>query len=672
MASNSTTLSTGGGYANGFTLSISWGENSTSVTNNTSNISATATLSKNKAIFSVTGAGILRCYWHDNHDNNDRLIAEGWVEEVGYTVNDRSVGGTFNATHNGDGTLSGYAWAQWEQRSNYGGYPPVSGSVATGWVGLTTIPRASSIDSFTGTDIEGNFKVTYTAKSSSFTNKLRISIPQVIALQTNNYTSGTNFTLSASAKQEIYNRITSGNSITLGAVIETWNGNTKIGESSELTHTCYLHEPEPTFSNFTYRDVDSTTTTITGNNQIMISGKSSLEATITTANKATAKYNATMSKYTFQIAGLTGEEPYSASSSVVEVIGAPTVAANETPSATRDLVVTAIDSRGLSTPVTKTVTIVPYSSPVISATATRANGFENTTTVKISGSFSRIEVGGTAKNTVNASTGVRYRYRQQGSSTWGSWVNKTATIDTATGKVTVADFDLNLDNQSAFEFEFQITDKLETSTASLTVSVGQPAFYIGTDGRVSVGGMPTINKTTGEAGLLDIKGRAFSNGSKLMTEAEFLDKAYPIGSIYMTTTLTTATAVHNAIGGTWVAWGQGRFPVGMGGSGETTSYSVEQTGGREKSYHAMYRPPLNSGSAQNANDAYVRYTTARVNEYLQNNGSSALSLNMYVDSKGGFVAGDKDTRNGTEIGFWQYTAENRPPFIAVYFWKRTA
>ena len=161
---------------------------------------------------------------------------------------------------------------------------------------------------------------------------------------------------------------------------------------------------------------------------------------------------------------------------------------------------------------TKSVTIVPYQAPIINATATRANGFEDTTTIKIAGTFSRIEVNGTAKNTINASTGVEYRYKPQSSTTWDpDWTAKTATVDVAAGTVTVANFAEELDNQTAYDFQFRITDKFTSSpsTASLVVSIGQPAFYIGTDGRVGVGGMPTRAKLTGDAGLIDIKGRYY-------------------------------------------------------------------------------------------------------------------------------------------------------------------
>lgn len=514
MASNSTTLSTAGGYTNGFTLSISWSENSTSVSNNTSNITATATLAKNTAIFWVTNAGVLRCYWHDNHDNTDRLIAESVIEEIGYENNNRSVGGTFNATHNDDGTLKGYAWAQWEAWSSYGGYPPVSGSVATSQENLTTIARASaptmSASSITIPASSGTITVNTNRASSSFTHTITLKVGST-TIATYTGVGASKAINIADIDDAILATIPSATSATVDVSCQTFNGSTSIGTKSTSFTANVGSGAKPTFSNFTFADTNSTTTGITGNNQVMISGKSAIRATISAANKATAKYSATMVKYTFAIAGLSAEQAYS-TSQITKDLGSPTVANTELPSGTRDLVVTAIDSRGLSTSVTKTVTIVPYQAPIINASATRANGFENTTTVKIAGTFSRIEVGGTAKNTVNASTGVAYRYKPQSSTTWNpDWTNKTATVNVANGTVSVADFTHELDNQTAYDFQFRITDKFTSSpsTASLVVSIGQPAFYIGTDGRVGVGGMPTRAKLPGDAGLIDIKGRYY-------------------------------------------------------------------------------------------------------------------------------------------------------------------
>ncbi len=102
---------------------------------------------------------------------------------------------------------------------------------------LPNIPRASVINSFTGSSITGKFKATYTSKNPSFENRLRISIPHVKALDTfRNYVSGTEVSLSQSSIDYIKN-YTSKSTVTLGGVIETWNGNSKVGESTEINIT---------------------------------------------------------------------------------------------------------------------------------------------------------------------------------------------------------------------------------------------------------------------------------------------------------------------------------------------------------------------------------------------------------------------------------------------------
>ena len=672
MASNSTTLSSGGGSPNAYTLSISWSENSTSVANNTSNITATATLSKYYNIYWVTNAGVLRCYWHDNHDNTNRLIAESVIEEVGYENNSQSVGGTFNATHNDDGTLSGYAWAQWELTNNYKGYPPASGSVATETVALTTIARASaptmSASSITVPASSGTITVNTNRASSSFTHTITLKVGNT-TIATYTGVGASKAINIADIDDAILATIPSATTATVSVDCQTFSGSTSVGTKSTSFTANVGSGAKPTFSNFTFADTNSTTTGITGNNQVMISGKSATRVTISAANKATAKYSATMVKYTFAIAGLSAEQAYS-TSQIAKDLGSPTVANTELPSGTRDLVVTAIDSRGLSTSVTKTVTIVPYQAPTINASATRANGFEDTTTVKIAGAFSRIEVNGTAKNTVNTSTGVAYRYKPQSSTSWTiDWTNKTATVNTANGTVTVADFTHELDNQTAYDFQFRITDKFTSSpsTASLVVSIGQPAFYIGTDGRAAVGGMPTVSKKTGEAGLLQVMGRIFA------------DNIYPVGSIYMSTTMTTASQVNAALGGTWVAWGKGKVPVGVDTS-DTDFSTVEQTGGsKSMQKHSHTRGTMeitgsvygDEVSRDTSVDASGAFRFPSTNDGTGGKGHFfGSSYNYYLANGFNFKASRSWTGATSEEGTGE--SGNLQPYITCYMYKRTA
>lgn len=609
MASNSTTLSTAGGYAQGFTLSISWNENSTSTSNNTSNISATATLSKNKAIFSVTGAGILRCYWHDNRTNSDDLVAESWVEEIGYTVNSRSVSGTFNRTHKDDGTLSGYAWAQWEARSSYGGYPPVSGSVGTGWVNLTTIPRASAPSLSASTfNIGDTITINTNRASSSFTHTIKLTFGSYT------YTVATGVGAStalntANIASNLYAQIPNASSGTGTISCQTFNGSTSIGtKTCSFTAKAVEADVKPTFSNFAYQDTNSTITAITGNNQYLVEGKSSLRVTISSANKATANQSATMSTYNASISGLSASANYTISNLDIDF------SENTFTAGTQVLAVRASDSRGFSTTVSKNVDVLAYADPVINASATRLNNFENQTTLEVKGTYSPLTINNTAKNTVLS---VQYRYKKQSTSTWGSWTSMTGLTPTAAGAYTTTNKVLDLDNNSAYDFEVKTTDRIGSTTVSLTVSVGIPILRIGTDGYV------------------------YNQEQPLMRSH--------VGQVIMSTTLDTAAKVQAIYGGTWERWGAGKVPVGVdpndsdfnapnkSGGSKTVTLTLEQI----PNHHHTIVPKANYNGSLSA-----RHTT-------------------------GWEKCDVTSQETSSVGGGK-SHNNLQPYITLYMWQRTA
>lgn len=494
----------------GWNLFVAFEETGTSVQNNTSTINCSARLAPASSayMFDYYGAGTLEVYWHDNKTNTDTLVASTGVQTA-TSSNNPTVSGNITATHKDDGTLAGYARAYWRKSYN-SGYIPASGGVNTANTNLTTIARKSvptlSTSSLSLPASSGTLTVNTNRASSSFTHKITLKVGSTTIATTSNVGASTTYQLT-SIQNAILATIPNATSATLVVSCETYSGSTSIGTNSVNCAVSVNSNAAPTFSNFTYADTNSTTTAITGNNQILISGKSTLTATISAANKATANYSATMSSYSFTINAQTATQAYS-TSDIVKNLGAVNLG-NATSNQAKDLVIAAIDSRGLNKKVTKTITVLAYNNPVINATATRANGFENNTTISVSGSVSPLLVNGTGKNSVNTTSGLQYRYKSQNTTTWGAWTNITCTYNSTTGAVSSSNFVLNLDNQTAYDFEFRLTDSLATTTASLAVSQGQPAFFIGDDRRVSVGGMPTQAKTSGMQGQLEVRGTSF-------------------------------------------------------------------------------------------------------------------------------------------------------------------
>lgn len=483
-----------------------WWQTGQSTANNTTSIDWTfsgRTASSRQYIYvygaSVTVDGSTKSGWSGNMYNGTQMLS-----------------GSKTIWHNSDGTksfgASGYI-TQYSSSANYSG----SGS----WT-LNTIPRKATLKTYPDFNDEDNPTITYENKAGTSVSTLQACISLTGSADDIAYRdiskTGTSYTfnLTQAERNVLLNATTTSNTRKVIFYIKTVIGSNTFYDTKEVTFS--VVNANPTFSNFTYSDTNSTTTAITGNNQYIIQGKSTLRATIASANKATANKNATMVQYDFAIAGYAGTEAYT-TSDINKDIGVINASVDQA------LQVVARDSRDNTTTVQKNVYMVPYASPSIIATATRQANFESNTTIHISGAMSLLSVAGVTKNAVNASNGIKWRYKESTSSTWGSWTNVASTTS-ADGTVSVADFVRTFDNKKAWDLQFSITDKLETKTINVSLGQGQPQFFIGSDGRSSVGGLPSIALPSSNTGQLEVygdvyaknlrsTGNAYANGNRL-------------------------------------------------------------------------------------------------------------------------------------------------------------
>ena len=135
---------------------------------------------------------------------------------------------------------------------------------------------------------------------------------------------------------------------------------------------------------------------------------------------------------------------------------------------------------------------------------------------------------------------------------------------------------------------------------------------------------------------------------------------YPIGSIYISTTDSTASAVHDRFGGTWVAYATGRTLIGVGTGTDSNStsqtFAVNSTGGEYTHKLTIAEMPSHSHQTNGTN-------------------TNAYGTNSY----GAVFSGDYQGRimvtgisvNTTSSGNDNYH-NNIQPYITVYMWKRTA
>lgn len=275
-------------------------------------------------------------------------------------------------------------------------------------------------------------------------------------------------------------------------------------------------QANPVFSNFNYLDTNSATVAVTGSNQILVQGKSVLQATVPVADKATAQKYATMSSYLFSIGGYSESSPWSNTTDVTKDIG---IVSDVTGSQTIN--VRAVDSRGNGTTVSKPVTVLEYFSPGFynNLTVDYANDFDNSDGLVVNvfdnnviGSIAPMTLSGTDKNVVTPTTGIQFDIAKDTGSYSGTWTNIPFTVAAGTGLVTVDPVALatqiqtrmnalTADNTVRWYILFKIQDKLETQYYTAVVDVGRPFFRIGADGRLYYKEIEFFNTFSGQSDL---------------------------------------------------------------------------------------------------------------------------------------------------------------------------
>lgn len=148
----------------------------------------------------------------------------------------------------------------------------------------------------------------------------------------------------------------------------------------------------------------------------------------------------------------------------------------------------------------------------------------------------------------------------------------------------------------------------------------------------------------------------------------FLDRTYPVGSIYMSVNNTNPK---DLFGGTWVAWGAGRVPVGFSG-GDGNFNSSEKTGG-SKTINIQHNHGLSNARAAvgraDSSTSTISYTAGGNphnvyfdREFSYWGGIAGVSKHATDTAK---IYGNTDNGGSTAASVLQ-------PYITCYMWKRTA
>ena len=212
----------------------------------------------------------------------------------------------------------------------------------------------------------------------------------------------------------------------------------------------------------------------------------------------------------------------------------------------------------------------------------------------------------------------------------------------------------------------RITNQLFMSDDSIHITMYEMNADLPDEADDCIAGIDIDKKSGINLETLGVTDKALTGVS--INGRSLLNHIYPVGSIYMS---TSATNPSNFFGGTWVAWGAGRVPVGFNGS-DGNFNSSEKTGG-SKTINISHSHTVNS------------HKHIAATGYDENNYYSGVQWGTIVLPSYGYAWGANRSVATNPIRL-SYTSPESPgtnaqlsgsqsilqPYITCYMWKRTA
>lgn len=639
MAQFSGNIGIGTGQTGKYSLLLDVSEKSYSIENNTSKIAWKVGIRSNTA-------------YHNHYGLSEtyKVVINGATVHNAVhtpTVNSGATvwvaSGTTTVSHNADGSKSISVSASFNN-ADRDTYLPTTGS-CSGSLKLTTIPRATtpSIDK-PSLDCGGVIKISGTSASSNFSHKVYVTWNGT-KIQIGTIASGTtspsfSYTIPTDWEKNIPDSTSGIATFTL----ETISGSTSVGSKSVNATIKVRSSIVPTIGTVGISDTNS----ICAGIGQYVQNQSKLKFTIATSGNQGSTITSVSTKF--------NNQTYTGSTFTTQAIQS---------SGSIGYTITVTDSRGRSVTKSGSVNVVAYYPPSLTnVSAKRANlGY---TVDESSGTYALLhfKVGFTSLSNKNV-TSFYIQYRTSGTSSWtkiNSWANNyTLNQDYKAGNLftsTTSTYEIAFGVKDSFmsDYSWQIVTVTQTYTLINFGKDGKSLTFFGQDGNSA--NTLTIN---GDLAINSVKENTSSdkllvaNGSTVMYRdlAKILSVIYPVGAVYITYDNNNPG---NFLGGTWEQFGQGRTLIGegTGNDGSTSmSFTANNTGGEYKHKLTVDEMPSHS------HKLYARGgQTAQASSPFAANKPILRGSNSY-----GF-----DVSKAGGDGYHN----NIPPYITVFFWRRTA
>lgn len=556
---------------------------------------------------------------------------------------------TQTVSHDSDGsksiTMSSVFYIQATLSGTY--YDSISASAT---VTLDTIPRASSV-SASNVTMGSATTITITRASSSFTHTLTYAFGSTTGtIATKTTSTSVSWTPAVSLANQIPSALTGTCTITCA----TYNGSTKIGSKTCTLTLTVPSSVKPTLTSLTATRVDGDVPSTWG---IYVQTKSKVTLTI---NGAAGSYGSTISSYSISGGGFTSTSS-SFTTGFLNTSGTITFTATVT------------DSRGrVSTAATVSITVQAYSPP--SFTSYLSQRCTSAGTVNDEGTYVRGLVSFSystcsSKNTVTGSI----QYKKSSATSWTS-----AGVAFSSGTAVVFGGGA-ISTETSYDIQYTLTDAFTSVSIQDIVSTAAVVMDFKAGGKgVAVGKVSETDNMFEVSEDWDVKvyGKLLKDYIQSLTSA-----IYPVGSIYMSVNSTNPSTY---FGGTWVAWGSGRVPVGINTS-DTNFSTVEKTGGASTVTLTTSQMPSHThtftGSSATTSSKGAHTHTLNLTKTTWSGSSSSrvvvdstdyTALTNNATSSAGAHTHTLTAKgtNASTGGGGSHT--NLQPYIVCYMWKRTA
>ena len=643
MAQFSGNIGIGTGQTDKYSLLLDVSEKSYSIENNTSKIAWKVGIRSNTA-------------YHNHYGLSEtyKVVINGTTVHNAVhtpTVNSGATvwvaSGTTTVSHNADGSKSISVSASFNN-ADRDTYLPTTGS-CSGSLKLTTIPRATtpSIDK-SSLDCGGVIKISGTSASSNFSHKVYVTWNGT-KIQIGTIASGTtspsfSYTIPTDWEKNIPDSTSGIATFTL----ETISGSTSVGSKSVNATIKVRSSIVPTIGTV---DISDTNSICAGIGQY-VQNQSKLKFTIATSGNQGSTITSVSTEF--------NNQTYTGSTFTTQAIQS---------SGSIGYTITVTDSRGRSATNSGSVNVVAYYPPSLTnVSAKRANS--GYTVDESSGTYALLhfKVGFTSLSNKNV-TSFYIQYRTSGDTAWtkiNSWDNNyTLEQDYKAGNLftsTTATYEIAFGVKDSFmsDYSWQVVTVTPTYTLINFGKDGKSLTFFGQDGNsantLTINGDLAINsvkENTSSTKMLVNGGNTvmYRDWDKLVNSIK--SAMYPVGSVYITYNNNNPG---NFLGGTWEQFGQGRTLIGEGtGNDGSTSmtFTANNTGGEYKHKLTVDEMPSHSHKlyARGGQTAQTSSPFAANKPILQGSNSYGFDVSK---------AGGDGYHN------------NIPPYITVFFWRRTA